>query len=89
MVSEAPEILERYTVALPQNAARVLEWLASGDGKAPEDYIQETLLGCLRQALTHLDDARAADLLTNKGIPGEWDWRQGENTKIEASIEAL
>lgn len=84
-ISEAPHFTKRYTVTLPQNAARVLEWLASGDKEAPEDFIQRALLGHLHRTLTQLDDARAEDLLRNKGIEGSWDWENGEITTVRAA----
>ena len=77
--------VEEYKICLPVNAARVLEWLAASARKNPTDYIEGTVLDHLHRKLTQLDDREAEDILQNKGIPGEWDWKESEFSTVEAA----
>lgn len=77
------ELVEEYKVTLPQNAARVLEWLAAWAKKTPEEYIESTVYDHLHGALTQLDDKEAEDILRNKGMPGEWDWKNSVRSRLQ------
>jgi len=75
------EPVKEYTITLPQNATRILEWIAGLSKKTLRQYIEETIYGVVHDALTLLSDEEVDDLL-RRGVVGKWYFKHSEIPQV-------